>query len=387
MNGTEDVVALAVGGGGARDSPSRIDFPMGKEVIEMSQDDESGCAALCAPNGKSVYTNENIYEGQDQSSRSGQTVPRVRDSNMGDDAQERRSADHDTQISANHKKSDSLIKSTVKPAITGSLRSSHTVPQPFALATEKRASGGNRAFVADATGNGEKPANMNNTQSACMMKKTQGNSTLTSRKPLQPDNARHSEEEDSCSVASSTATSTRNSKFRVTVPSAPVFRCIERAEKRKEFYTKLEEKNQALEAERIEQEARMREEQEAALKQLRKTLIFRAKPVPSFYHEGPPPKVELKKIPPTRAKSPKLNRRKSCSDKSDPVHEDNGVIMCARFHRHSLGGCQEATNKLQSSPKSGVTPKAKEGAKSGKREDSKPLSDNGAGQTAISTQT
>ncbi|KAK9016520.1 hypothetical protein V6N11_079016 [Hibiscus sabdariffa] len=196
-------------------------------------------------------------------------------------------------------------------------------------------------------------ASVNSTPSPTVTKTSERGSPLTtpmSRKSFQPFDRRHPDEEDNWSVASTTAASFRTSRSRVTIGTAPTFKSVERAQRRKEFYQKLEEKHQALEAERSQYEARTKEEQEAALKQLRKSMVVKANPVPSFYYKGPPPKVEPKKLPLTRPKSPNLSRRKSCSD---AVHSslDEKAKTCCRTHRHSLGTHTErfaAANEVKS---------------------------------------
>ncbi|EXB82666.1 hypothetical protein L484_027847 [Morus notabilis] len=81
-----------------------------------------------------------------------------------------------------------------------------------------------------------------------------------------------------------------------TPPSSFGFKSDERAEKRKEFSKKLEEKSNAIEEEKTCLQSRSKEAKETEIKKLRQSLNFKATPMPAFYRGQKTSKSTLDKL-------------------------------------------------------------------------------------------
>ncbi|RVX10505.1 Protein WVD2-like 6 [Vitis vinifera] len=80
--------------------------------------------------------------------------------------------------------------------------------------------------------------------------------------------------------------------------TAPTFglRSNERAEKRKEFFKKLEEKSNAKQTEKTRLQSKSKEQKEVEIKKLRQSLNFKATPMPGFYQGQRTSKSNLNKV-------------------------------------------------------------------------------------------
>jgi hypothetical protein len=111
----------------------------------------------------------------------------------------------------------------------------------------------------------------------------------------------------------------------------------------------------------------VQKQQEEALKQLRKSLTFKANPMPSFYHEAAPsPRAEFKKLPTTRPKLPKLGRRKTTTismETSNSSSESEGATRpCCRANRDGLDSnckCSRSSKALAMNAKPAAAAAAK----------------------------
>ncbi|GLT99894.1 hypothetical protein SLE2022_173000 [Rubroshorea leprosula] len=125
-----------------------------------------------------------------------------------------------------------------------------------------------------------------------------------------------------------------------TVSAAFNFKSAEQAERRKE----LEEKMHAKEAEMNQIQARTQEKTEAEIKQLRKSLNFKAKPMPSFYHVAATPGSNGSKATSSNTKSTNV-RTKSMSQGSGATGRSH-LVTAANNKTLSASNIPQSTGEV-----------------------------------------
>nr|XP_016445664.1 PREDICTED: protein WVD2-like 4 [Nicotiana tabacum] len=131
------------------------------------------------------------------------------------------------------------------------------------------------------------------------------------------------------------------------------FKSEERAKRRKEFLVKLEEKMHAKEAERHRLQARTQVKKEAELKQLRRSLNFKATPMPAFYHE-PGRRPERNKELASKTKSSKSQSRLS-SPRTRATSATENILPCSAAEIDNSCSTNEHLNVADSPKVSEVT--------------------------------